>query len=61
LSLFAGAGNREGDTLEEARIMAIDAIRGYVQSLSKDGESVPTDESIVSSSPSKLTDNGIPS
>jgi hypothetical protein len=27
--------------------MAIDAIRGYLQSLSKDGESVQTDESIV--------------
>ena len=37
----------EGDTLEAARILAIDAIRGYVESLSKDGESVPTDESIV--------------
>jgi predicted RNase H-like HicB family nuclease len=37
----------EADTLEAARIMAIDGIRGYLQSLSKDGESVPTDESIV--------------
>ncbi|MDQ2975489.1 MAG: type II toxin-antitoxin system HicB family antitoxin [Acidobacteriota bacterium] len=37
----------EGDTLEAARIMATDAIRGDVESLSKDGESVPTDESIV--------------
>jgi len=27
----------EGDTLEEAREMAVDAIRGYIESLVKDG------------------------
>lgn len=37
----------EGDTLEEARAMAADAIRGYVESLQKDGEPVPTDNPIV--------------
>ena len=34
----------EGDTLEEARRMAADAIRGYLESLQKDGEPIPTDE-----------------
>lgn len=28
----------EGDTLEEARAMAVDAIRGYLESLRKHGE-----------------------
>jgi antitoxin HicB len=37
----------EGDTLEEARAMAADAIRGYLESLQKDGEPIPTDESIT--------------
>src|SRR5688500_12104458 len=37
----------EGDTLEEARAMAADAIRGYVESLQKDGEPIPTDNPIV--------------
>ena len=31
----------EGDTLEEARAMASDAIRGYLESLQKDGEPNP--------------------
>jgi antitoxin HicB len=31
----------EGDTLEEAREMARDAIRGYLKSLAKDGLSAP--------------------
>jgi len=31
----------EGCTLEEAKEMAIDAIRGYCQSLIKDGEAIP--------------------
>lgn len=30
----------EGDTLEEARAMASDAIRGYLESLQKDRESI---------------------
>ena len=30
-----------GDTLEEARTMAADAIRGYIESLQKDGEPIP--------------------
>jgi antitoxin HicB len=33
----------EGDTLEEARRMAQDAIRGYVESLRKDGLPIPAD------------------
>ena len=33
----------EGDTLEEAREMAEDAIRGYIESLSKDGKPLPSD------------------
>lgn len=31
----------EGDTYEEAREMAVDAIKGYIESLVKDGEPVP--------------------
>jgi antitoxin HicB len=37
----------EGDTLEEARSMATDAIQGYLESLRKHGEPIPTDESIT--------------
>jgi antitoxin HicB len=37
----------EGDTLEEARAMASDAIRGYLESLQKDGEPIPMDQSIT--------------
>jgi antitoxin HicB len=37
----------EGDTLEEARTMATDAIHGYLESLRKDGEPIPKDESIT--------------
>jgi predicted RNase H-like HicB family nuclease len=37
----------EGDTLEEARAMAVDAITGYLESLRKDGEPIPTDQSIT--------------
>lgn len=37
----------EGDTLEEARAMAADAILGYLESLKKDGEPIPTDNSIT--------------
>jgi antitoxin HicB len=33
----------EGDTLEEAREMAIDAIKCYYESLLKDGEPLPVD------------------
>ena len=33
----------EGDTLEEAREMAADAIRGYVESLQKDGAPIPAE------------------
>lgn len=33
----------EGDTLEEAREMARDAIRAYLESLRKDGQPVPSD------------------
>lgn len=37
----------EGDTLEEARAMATDAIQLYLESLMQDGEPIPTDESIT--------------
>ena len=37
----------EGDTLEEARAMAADAIRCYLESLNKDGEPIPIDNSIT--------------
>lgn len=37
----------EGGTLEEARSMGADAIRGYLESLQKDGEPIPTDQSIT--------------
>ena len=36
-----------GDTLDDARAMATDAIRGYIESLQKDGEPIPTDNPIV--------------
>jgi antitoxin HicB len=31
----------EGDTLEEAKFMAKDAIKCYIESLAKDGEPIP--------------------
>jgi len=34
----------EGDTLEEARAMAEDAIRGYIESLRKDHLPIPADK-----------------
>lgn len=34
----------EGDTLDEAREMARDAIRAYLESLIKEGESIPEEE-----------------
>jgi predicted RNase H-like HicB family nuclease len=34
----------EGDTLEEARAMAADAIRGYIESLRKDHQPIPSDK-----------------
>jgi antitoxin HicB len=37
----------EGDTLEEAREMAAGAIRCYLEGLQKDGEPIPTDNSIA--------------
>ncbi len=33
----------EGDTLEEARLMAQDAIRGYLESVRRDHESIPAE------------------
>ena len=36
----------EGDTLEEAREMAKDALRAYIDSLLKAGESIPSDKQI---------------
>jgi len=35
----------EGDTLEEARAMVKDAIRGYLESLLKHGEEIPLEAS----------------
>jgi len=37
----------EGDTLEDARDMSRDAIRAYLESLIKDGEPIPEEESTV--------------
>jgi antitoxin HicB len=37
----------EGDTLEEARAMAIDAIRGYLESLMKHGEEIPVETGVA--------------
>jgi len=36
----------EGDTLEEARAMAQDAIRGYIESLQRDHLPVPADTTV---------------
>jgi len=36
----------EGDTLDEARENAKDAIRGYLESLAKDGAQLPSDKEI---------------
>ena len=36
----------EGDTLEEARAMAQDAIRGYIESLQKDHLPIPPDRTV---------------
>jgi antitoxin HicB len=38
----------EGDTLEEARDMAADAIRGYLESLAKDGLPIPPEDAPAS-------------
>jgi antitoxin HicB len=37
----------EGDTLEEARAMAKDAIRGYLESLMKHGEEIPRETGVA--------------
>lgn len=37
----------EGDTLEEARAMAKDAIRGYLESLMKHGEEIPVETGVA--------------
>jgi antitoxin HicB len=37
----------EGDTLEEARAMAKDAIRGYLESLRKHGEEIPIEAGVA--------------
>lgn len=37
----------EGDTLEEARAMARDAIRAYLESLRKDGRPIPADKKLA--------------
>jgi antitoxin HicB len=40
----------EGDTLEEARRMAEDALRGYLESLREDGLSIPPDKTPITES-----------
>ncbi len=42
----------EGDNLEEARAMATDSIRGYLESLRKDGQPIPTDK-VISTEPAE--------
>jgi len=37
----------EGDTMEEARQMAEDALRAYLESLRKDGLTIPEDKSPI--------------
>lgn len=37
----------EGDSLEEARAMAKDAIRGYLESLRADGQAIPTEATSI--------------
>lgn len=37
----------EGDTLEEARAMAADAIRGYIESLRKDHLPIPAGQMLL--------------
>jgi antitoxin HicB len=37
----------EGDTLQEARAMAKDAIRGYLESLRKHGEEIPVETGVA--------------
>lgn len=37
----------EGDTLEEARDMAKDAIRGYLESLRADGQPIPPEPTSI--------------
>ena len=45
----------EGDTLEEARAMAADAIRVYLESLRMDGRPIPTEARSRRSRPIKET------
>ena len=37
----------QGETLEEAREMAQDALRCYLEALQKDGEAIPTDKPLT--------------
>lgn len=37
----------EGDTIEEARTMVKDAIRGYIESLLKHGEEIPIESGVA--------------
>jgi predicted RNase H-like HicB family nuclease len=36
----------EGDTLAQARMMAVDAIRAYLESHRKDGQPIPADKKL---------------
>lgn len=38
----------EGDSIEEARTMAADAIQGYIESLTSDGLPIPEDVQTIS-------------
>ena len=49
----------EGDTLEEAREMAADAILGYLESLKRDGEPIPIDNSITEEVSVRFATNSI--
>ena len=40
----------EGDTMEEARSMAEDALRAYLESLKQDGLSIPEDKMPIAES-----------
>jgi antitoxin HicB len=50
----------EGDTLAEARRMARDAIRAYLESLRKNGEPIPSDLKSISDSLKEKVSVAIP-
>ncbi|HEY6332726.1 MAG TPA: type II toxin-antitoxin system HicB family antitoxin [Blastocatellia bacterium] len=50
----------EGDTLEEAREMAEDAIRAYLESLCKDGRPLPQDIELSLDPVKEVIEVGLP-